>query len=397
MASESEWNGLLAHVPPTERQAELLSNVAWTSRLNADACLSGDSLSSGLKTWRLLANSDHGLGAVLLETDHGLQPYPMPLPGVSSRSSESLLAAIAECASLASGATEATLSIGPELLERLEEAIAYVERRIVQLTAQYDNREDPGELRSRGDILLARYLEISPGSSSAKVHDFEGNIVELELDPKLKPYENASRYYDRASRSERAARRLPGLIESAHADMVVLQTLLKHAYDGTAQVEKIWAALPASPARQRRGSQSPTEPYRTFLSSGGLEIRVGRGARHNDDLTFRHSAPNDIWLHARHSTGAHVILRWQGIGAPPERDLQEAASLAALHSKARTSKIVPVDWTLRKYVRKPRGSAAGSVVPDRVRTLFVTPDSELVESHAVDHNSLNEARSEGSI
>ena len=170
--------------------------------------------------------------------------------------------------------------------------------------------------------------------------------------------------------------------------MVVLQTLLKRAQDGTARVDQIHAALPASPARQRRGSQSPTEPYRTFVSSGGLEIRVGRGARHNDDLTFRHSAPNDIWLHARHSAGAHVILRWRGPGAPPERDLQEAASLAALHSKARTSETVPVDWTLRKYVRKPRGSAAGSVVPDRVRTLFVTPDPELVERHAIDHRSL---------
>ena len=115
---------------------------------------------------------------------------------------------------------------------------------------------------------------------------------------------------------------------------------------------------------------------------------MGRGARHNDDLTFRHSAPNDIWLHARHSAGAHVILRWRGPGAPPERALQEAASLAALHSKARTSDTVPVDWTLRKYVRKPRGSAAGSVVPDRVRTLFVTPDPELVERHAIDHRSL---------
>ena len=397
IASESDWQDLLAPVPPTERQRELLSNVAWTSRLNADACLAGDSLSSGLETWRLLANSDHELGAVLLETDHGLQPYPGPLPGVSSRSSESLLAAIAECSNLVSGAPDATLLMGPELLERLEDAIAHVERRIVQLTAQLDNREDPSQLRGRGDIILARYLEISPGSSSAQVHDFEGNIVELELDPKLKPHENASKYYDRASRSERAAQRLPGLIESAHADMVVLQTLLKRAQDGTARVDQIHAALPASPARQRRGSQSLTEPYRTFVSSGGLEIRVGRGARHNDDLTFRHSAPNDIWLHARHSAGAHVILRWRGPGAPPERDLQEAASLAALHSKARTSDTVPVDWTLRKYVRKPRGSAAGSVVPDRVRTLFVTPDPELVERHAIDHRSLNEVRPKGSV
>jgi predicted ribosome quality control (RQC) complex YloA/Tae2 family protein len=106
---------------------------------------------------------------------------------------------------------------------------------------------------------------------------------------------------------------------------------------------------------------------------------VGRGARYNDDLTFRHSAPNDVWLHARHTAGAHVVLRWQGAGNPPARDLAEAATLAALHSKARTSGSVPVDWTRRKYVRKPRKSAPGKVAVERTETLFVEPDETLIE------------------
>jgi predicted ribosome quality control (RQC) complex YloA/Tae2 family protein len=110
-----------------------------------------------------------------------------------------------------------------------------------------------------------------------------------------------------------------------------------------------------------------------------MEIRVGRGARHNDELTFRHSAPQDVWLHARHASGAHVILRWGRTESPPARDLHEAAVLAALNSRARTSGTVPVDWTLRKYVRKPRGSPPGRVVMERARTVFVTPDPELAE------------------
>jgi predicted ribosome quality control (RQC) complex YloA/Tae2 family protein len=120
-----------------------------------------------------------------------------------------------------------------------------------------------------------------------------------------------------------------------------------------------------------------------FRSSGGLEIRVGRGARHNDELTFRHSSPGDVWLHARHVGGAHVILRWPGPGNPPARDLAEAATLAALHSKARTSGSVPVDWTLRKYVRKPRKSPPGRVAVERVETLFVRPEPSLLEALAV--------------
>jgi predicted ribosome quality control (RQC) complex YloA/Tae2 family protein len=85
------------------------------------------------------------------------------------------------------------------------------------------------------------------------------------------------------------------------------------------------------------------------------------------------------------AAGAHVILRWQDRTAnPPARDLHEAAVLAALHSRARTSGTVPVDWTRRKYVRKPRKAPPGAVVPDRVSTLFVEPDPALAARLAAD-------------
>jgi predicted ribosome quality control (RQC) complex YloA/Tae2 family protein len=115
------------------------------------------------------------------------------------------------------------------------------------------------------------------------------------------------------------------------------------------------------------------------VTSGGLELRIGRGSRDNDELTFRHSAPDDVWLHARQSPGAHVILRWgRRDENPPQRDLVEAAIAAAVNSEARHSKTVAVDWTRRKHVRKPRKAPPGTVVPDRVKTLFVEPDEALL-------------------
>jgi predicted ribosome quality control (RQC) complex YloA/Tae2 family protein len=111
---------------------------------------------------------------------------------------------------------------------------------------------------------------------------------------------------------------------------------------------------------------------------------VGRGARRNDELTFHHSSPNDVWLHARHAAGAHVVLRWEEHGNPPARDLAEAAVLAALHSRARGSGSVPVDWTRRKHVRKPRKAPPGTVVIERAQTLFVEPDALLEEQLRAD-------------
>ncbi len=83
-------------------------------------------------------------------------------------------------------------------------------------------------------------------------------------------------------------------------------------------------------------------------------------------------------MHARDVAGAHVVLSWgRRDQNPPEQDVRDAAVLAALHSRGRTSGTVPVDWTRRKYVRKPRKTAPGVVVLERGKTLFVEPDAAL--------------------
>ena len=163
--------------------------------------------------------------------------------------------------------------------------------------------------------------------------------------------------------------------------MTLATRTLEEARSGSLSAERIGALLGPPEARGPGdgGGPMPSLPYRRFVSSGGLEIRVGRGAKHNDDLTFRHSRPMDVWLHARSVGGAHVVLRWDSKDRPPARDLEEAAVLAALHSKARTSGSVPVDWTRRKWVRKPRGAKSGSVTMDRAETVFVEPDPSVLE------------------
>lgn len=140
---------------------------------------------------------------------------------------------------------------------------------------------------------------------------------------------------------------------------------------------------PREPPRKGGGARS-AHPYKRYRSSGGLEIRVGRGAASNDHLTFHGTAGDEVWLHARDARGAHVVLGWRQDSAPPARDLEEAAALAAWHSKARGAALVPVDWTRRKYVRKPRGAAPGLVVLQQAATLFVRPDRELERSLRTD-------------
>ena len=52
-------------------------------------------------------------------------------------------------------------------------------------------------------------------------------------------------------------------------------------------------------------------------------------------------------------------------------DLIYAAQLAKRHSSQKHSGYVSVDYTLKKYVRKPRGSASGLAVYTHEKTLHL--------------------------
>jgi len=72
--------------------------------------------------------------------------------------------------------------------------------------------------------------------------------------------------------------------------------------------------------------------------------------------------------------GAHVVVRTGKKGLSiPNATIRQAASMAARNSDAKHSSLVPVDYTLRKYVRKRKGAAPGFVTYTHERTIDVTP------------------------
>ncbi len=406
--SLASWLELLEDQEPAERLPALVRNVAYTSRLNARAFLgsaqqtgsadaglvpgsgkeAGSSdvragLEEGWRRWRRWRRLEE-TQPQLLSTQHGPQPYPYPLPGVEGAARDTLLGALAE-----GSQTDPLTSLVPsEVMSALERRVGAAEAKLVRLREQLAELEDPAQVRATGDLLLARMASIPRGAARVSLEDFEGSRTYISLDPTLAPHENAARYYARAARAERAALALPAQIEEAGARLGSWYDLSEEVASGSVDTGELERRLGMATARAKPGRPPPRLPYHRFRSSLGIEIRVGRGAKSNHELTFRHSDPDDIWLHARHASGAHVVLRWRGEGSPAPRDLEEAAILAALNSKGRTSATVPVDWTRRKYVRKPRGAAPGTVTLEREKTVFVAPDPELAQRLREDPDAL---------
>ncbi len=374
----ASWLELFGDVEPRQRVTTLVRSVAYTSRMNARAFLDDDD-EEGWQRWRRWRELKD-LDPRLLSSGQGLQPYPYPLPGMEGSARETLLAALAD----GSGTLARASLVPSEVMSALEKRIGAAEGRLVRLQEQLARLEDPVRMRGIGDLLLARMKLIPRGAARVSLDDFEGGTIRVSLDPTLAPHENAARYYARAARVERAAATLPAEIDEADARLAAWYAVSEKVAGGSMDAGELERRLGRLAPGPRSRKALARLPYHRFRSSAGTEIRVGRGAESNHELTFHHSDPDDIWLHARHASGAHVILRWRGEGSPSPRDLEEAAILAAVNSKGRTSGTVPVDWTRRKYVRKPRGARPGTVTLEREKTVFVSPDAEVAKRLRVD-------------
>ena len=378
MPERAQWHAVLAPVAATDRARALLAKFAYTSPLNA-AWILGDATLP--ETGGHLLDEAYQRYVQLLTAPpqpsllHGVQPYPHPL-SVTDVRLPTLLAAFAAAAQGAAATLPSADTARRELLlARLHDRRQRLDARREKLVRGVQGASaEAAALRAQADLLLAHLRDVPRGAAEVELSDFEGRAVRLRLDPARPPQAVAQEWYEQARRRDRAARRLPAVLQRTDAELRRLAAFRERVEAGQAEGAELAEWL----RRVGRAADASSLPYRSYHSSGGLEVRVGRNARANDALTREHAAPEDIWLHARDVGGAHVVLRWgRRDQNPPHPDLVEAAVLAALHSRARTSGVVPVDWTRRKYVRKPRKAPPGQVVLERARTLFVTPDPAL--------------------
>ncbi len=236
------------------------------------------------------------------------------------------------------------------------------------------------EYRLMGELINANLWQLQKGQREAVLpnwYDESGGSVTVPLDIRLTPAQNAQRYFKRYQKA-RAAR-----VTAAEQKALTLKELdyLEGALldvdkcVGESELEEIREELARTGYMKRTASRKEkralpkSKPYR-YLSSDGIEIHVGKNAAQNERLT-QSAGPDEMWLHAKDMPGSHVIIR--AAGEIPMQTLKEAALLAAWYSKGQRSANVPVDYTLRRYVKKPGGTPTGFVTYVNQRTAYMTP------------------------
>lgn len=267
------------------------------------------------------------------------------------------------------------------LVGPLQRVLLAREVALAELHQAQDTARNAGDLQTKGELILAYAHGMEAGQSVLEVPDYEGNPMQITLDPERSAVENATRYFDRA----KAAKSRLGFVNEQskrlESERVQVMSALRQAEDATklSDLQDLFEL-----ARERRWlhvsttARTPEErPFdghrvRERIGPGGVRVLFGENATSNDYLTQRVARPNDIWLHVRGATSAHVVIltanRPERIG--PEA-LRFAAEIAVQNSAAKHSGYVSVDYTLKKYVRKPRGAKAGAVVYTHEKTIAV--------------------------
>ena len=274
---------------------------------------------------------------------------------------------------------------GQDLVKTASNGAARLRRKIAAQEQELAESKNRDKWRVYGELITANLYRMERGMSrltAQNYYDPDCADVDIPLDVRLSPQENAAKYFKKYTKAKTAEKYITAQLEKARVELTYLESVLQELT--LAESEQDFNDIRAElidggylRAKGRKQPQRPSKP-REFRSTAGLRILVGRNNRQNDRLTAKDAEKWDIWLHTQRIHGSHVILCTGG-AQPDEQSLLEAASLAAYFSQAQDGTKVPVDFTQVKFVKKPAGSPPGFVNYTNYKTILADPSEELVK------------------
>ena len=291
-----------------------------------------------------------------------------------------------------------------KISQRSSNVIRYLENKIQRTKKTLDIRvkelfgvSNKDEYKKYGDLLSANINNIHRGQKVIEVENFydSNKPVKLKIDPEKTPVQNIQKYYKIYKKAKSAQKKLKELIENSRNELEFLESELDLVLRSSNEDElgEIVRELNQEnyylkesgkglDYKKNKAKSKKSNPLK-FMSSDGFIILCGKNNKQNDYLTTKKADKNDIWLHTHNIHGSHVVIFLAG-RLVSEKTLEEAAIIAAYNSKGRDGSKIPVDYTSIKNVHKPNGAKPGMVIFEKYKTVFVDPDSELVEKLLID-------------
>ena len=265
--------------------------------------------------------------------------------------------------------------------------IARAENKSVILRNELTDAENAAEQRIKADNLMTYQHSLKDHLDHEitvpNIYSDTGELITIDLDIRISIMQNVQAYYHKYDKLKRAQELLKIQLEQCLQELDYLASIEISLTESSslAEINEIRTELINSgylkEKLQKKTQDKPSLPFE-FHTADGIKILVGKNNYQNDKLTFRMAHAKDLWFHTKDIPGSHVILRCED--QPPSEDtIFLAACIAAHFSKARESSKIPVDYTLCRFVKKPSGAKPGFVNFTNQKTLYVTPDKEMLQ------------------
>ena len=254
---------------------------------------------------------------------------------------------------------------------------------------QLKDTEKREKYKVYGELITAYGYSVPEGSKSMEALNYYTNEnITIPLDPEISPLENAKKYFNKYAKLKRTNEALTELTKTTgdelnQLDMIMTSLDIAPKEEDLVQIKE--ELMDMGIINRKNGGKKEkvvSKPFH-YVDEDGNDYFVGKNNYQNEELSFKIAGPDDWWFHAKKVPGSHVIVKSTKVNEKGELDdivYERAASLAAYYCKAKNQDKVEVDYTVRRNLKHPNGSAPGFVVYYTNYSLIAIPDiSQLKE------------------
>lgn len=261
----------------------------------------------------------------------------------------------------------------------LTKELETLSNRINSLKKRIESGSKEDDYYKYGNLLLLNVGKFKKGIDQITIEDIYSNNEEITISLKknLSITENADYYFNKAKDEKTNYERSKILYDKAvrnYSRFLLLKERII-SVENMNDLKNIMNELNINQNPKTSESDDLSKKFKHYLVDNKYHVYAGKDSKTNDMLTLKFAKQNDYWFHARSVSGSHVVLRVENTKeAIPKSVLKKAASIAAYHSKAKTSGTAPVTYTLKKYVIKRKGLDVGQVSLLKEEVLLVKPE-----------------------
>lgn len=246
---------------------------------------------------------------------------------------------------------------------------------------------DVDVLKIKGELLTSFAYAIPKGVDSCMLDNYyseTGEKIKIALDKNLSPNENAQKYFKKYRKQKKTLEAIAPQIEEVENELLYVasiknETELCSYIDDFNDIEEeliLQSIIKDASTKNKNNKNSPL--ICTEYIYNGYTIKMGRNNIQNERL-YEKTKNSDLWLHTKDFHSSHVYIESKGTAIPDDVILV-AAEICVSHSKAKGGTKIPVDYTLKKHVKKPSGAKLGFVNYFEYKTCYAdsNPHTELI-------------------